>query len=417
LVAWFGYDAAMMDVFGALASGASISIFDLREKGIVGLLNSLQTGGITVLHLTPTIFRSLCGLAPGRHIFESIRAVVLGGEEAIPDDHRLFVKNFPSTSAFVNGLGPTECTVALQKFYDDASRVVGKKLSVGRAVRKTRVRILNEDGDDVGCYGFGEIAIESPYLALGYWRQPELTASRFRIDDVGKRWYLSGDYGMCLPDGEVEYIGRRDRQVKIRGQLANLSEIECAGRLLRDVAECVALQIFTGESEEIVAFCVMRSNEYDSQLILQGLKDALPSYMIPQKCIRIDELPLLPNGKIDARRLEDIASSSTSDAPMRQSIQDDGASTMLPVGISAIESKILALWHKALDSEISSSTDNFFDIGGNSLLLVEVHAAMEISLGIKCSLLDLFQHPTVRSLCVFLQKKDQIAAVKKMEMS
>ncbi|HYH45495.1 MAG TPA: amino acid adenylation domain-containing protein, partial [Thermoanaerobaculia bacterium] len=232
LVATYAFDAAVMDIYGALAVGAALCPRDVRGGGSAGLAAWLAARRISVYHSTPTLFRELLRQVFGAEDWGALRAVVLGGEEVRPSDVELFAARFPAHVRLINGLGPTESTLALQYHHDREAGLPAGRVPVGRPVPGTEVLLLQDlDGalaEQAMVYGTGEIAVRSPYVALGYWRRPEETAAAFRDEGGGVRLYRTGDLGRLLPDGMLEFAGRRDLQVKIRGHRIEPAEIESA---------------------------------------------------------------------------------------------------------------------------------------------------------------------------------------------
>jgi amino acid adenylation domain-containing protein len=203
----YGFDAAVMDIFGALLNGATLYPIDIKEDGIATLSRKLVDNGITIYHSTPTVYRYFASTLQAGEKIPAVRLVVLGGEEVTTGDVELYKEHFAGHCLFVNGLGPTESTLTLQFFIDQQTPLSRNVVPVGYPVEDTEVLLLNEAGDEVELYG--EIAVRSPYLALGYWQQPELTRAAFRPDHVDEREriYRTGDMGRLLPDGTLAFCG------------------------------------------------------------------------------------------------------------------------------------------------------------------------------------------------------------------
>ena len=231
LIASLGVDAAVQDIFGALLNGASVCPYDVRRNELGALAQWMAQEEITVFHATPSLYRYFVGALgeqPGRWSFPKLRLVVLGGEKVVPSDLERYKEHFEPGCLLVNGYGLSESTVSLQCFFDMAYENVGGSIPIGSAVEETEVLLLNAQGDPGQVCG--EIALASPYLAQGYWRRPELTAAAFRADQQspGRRIYRTGDLGRLLPSGLIEFVGRRDFQLKIRGYRVECQEIEAA---------------------------------------------------------------------------------------------------------------------------------------------------------------------------------------------
>jgi hypothetical protein len=243
----------------------------------------------------------------------------------------------------------------------------------------------------------GELYLGGDGLARGYWKRPDLTAERFVPDpfgDGGGRLYRTGDLARRLEDGQIEYLGRADHQVKVRGFRIELGEIEvalCGHPAVRD-AVVLAREDAPGE-RRLVAYVVWEAEEAAGE-IREGLRRQLPEYMVPASFVSLDSLPLTPNGKVDRGAL-----------PVPEAPKEGGAAAyMSPVG--EVEETVAAVWRELLGVERVGAEDNFFDLGGHSLLLAQVQDRLqalypEAGLGI----VELFEHPTVRSLAARLRRR------------
>jgi len=248
----YSFDAAKMDIYGALLNGAALYPYDIKEEGNLRQMPQwLRQEGITIYHSIPTVYRYFVDMLtpdePG--CFPHLRLIVLGGEAVFKKDIDVYKKYFADHCLFINGLGPTESTVTMQYFIDRQTEIAREAVPVGFAVDETQVYLLNEQNKELGVFGIGEIIFKSDYLALGYWNLPGQTQKAFMTDPVergdlrlaargvpnvpndqspmpGDRVYRTGDLGRRLPDGTIEYVGRKDFQVKVSGYRIELGEIE-----------------------------------------------------------------------------------------------------------------------------------------------------------------------------------------------
>src|SRR5690606_19962160 len=299
LLAAYGFDAAVMDIFGALLSGATLYPIDLRGEDANELPRLIERHGITVLHSTPTVFRHLTSQLTGAENLSAVRLVVLGGEAATRHDLELFRRHFGPQARLINGYGPTECTLALQHVLDHAgepARTTTGGLPIGRAVEGVRVLLLDQAGEPVETYAAGEIVLRSPYVALGYWKQPELTAAQFVTDpsgsEPGVRLYRTGDRARWLPDGTLEFLGRIDQQVKVRGYRIEPAEIETVLASTSGVSAAVVLAVTaegslatSGTAEALIAFVVPVSADepVHTDELRRALQARLPRFMLPAR--------------------------------------------------------------------------------------------------------------------------------------
>ncbi|HEX2077439.1 MAG TPA: amino acid adenylation domain-containing protein, partial [Longimicrobium sp.] len=336
-----------------------------------------------VFHSTPTVYRHLAAQLADGHDLSRIRIVVLGGEETVPADVETFRRRFAPDALFVNGMGPTECTVALQHFVDQRMALPRGPVPVGYPVDGVEARLLNAAGEPVETYATGEITLRSAHVALGYWRRPEQTAAAFLPDPEGgeKRIYRTGDYGRMLPDGSIAFAGRRDGQVKIRGVRIETGEVESVLRLHPHVAECAVVAREDGGEKRLVAYVV---GDADAAALRAHVRAHLPESMTPSAFVSIERLPLTPNGKLDRRALP---------APVMEADEDAYVAPGTPT-----EEVLAAIWAEVLGRERVGAHDGFFDLGGHSLLATRVVSRVREAFGVELPLRALFEAPTVAGL-------------------
>ncbi|NJN99266.1 MAG: amino acid adenylation domain-containing protein [Anaerolineales bacterium] len=371
LLSSYGFDAAVMDIFGALLNGAALYPINIKEQSLTDLSRWLIEHKITIYHSTPAVYRYFFGSIPQNHSFPAIRLVVLGGEEVYPKDVALYKKQFGPDCILVNGLGPTESTVSFQYFINHQTEINGQTVPVGFPVEGTQVLLLDEAGEETVVYG--EIAIRSPHVALGYWRRPDLTAAAFPADSSGNgnRIYRTGDMGRLRPDSKLEFVGRRDFQVKIRGFRIELREIETVLASHPEVRDALVVVRQDGLNEQqIVAYVVTRGNKVpDSHELRDFLKLKLPDYMIPAAFVTLAAFPLTPNGKINRQAL-----------PVPDLINQERDKGFIAPR-DALETQLVKIWEAVLGRQGVSIKSNFFEIGGHSLLVVRVLAQIEKNTG------------------------------------
>ncbi|MFY9550790.1 MAG: amino acid adenylation domain-containing protein [Thermoanaerobaculia bacterium] len=395
LLASYSFDAAVMDIFGALLNGATLCLWDIKARGVAGLAEWLAREEVTILHAVPTVFRAFAGPLNGQQSFPRVRLVVLGGEEAHRGDVEFYRRHFPGDCLFVNGLGPTESTVALQYFLDRRTEIHRSTVPVGYPVDDTEILLL--DPQSRATELCGEIGIRSPYVALGYWGKPEVTQAAFLPDPDGgtRRIYRTGDLGRRLPDGAIQFLGRRDSQVKIRGHRIELAEVEETLLKHPSVREAVAVsrEQVPGD-QRLLAYLVRGRKHTPSHVELRALLERkLPDFMIPASFIWLDAFPLTPNGKIDRRALPPPD-------PSRPELEDGFVAPR-----NAAEASIARIWCEILGLESVGIHDNFFDLGGHSLLAAQLAAKIEKQLGRQLALATIFRAPTVAGLAEMLQEK------------
>ncbi|HKU72441.1 MAG TPA: amino acid adenylation domain-containing protein [Pyrinomonadaceae bacterium] len=388
----YSFDAAVMDIFGAVLNGATLCPIDIRTEDLNRLSARLNEAEITIYHSTPTVYRYFVNTLRAQDVCPSVRLVVLGGEEVQKTDFELYRQHFSPLCLFVNGLGPTESTISLQYFLNQQTEITHDTVPVGyAAVENTEVSLFNEAGEQVALYGVGEIIVKSPHVALGYWRRLELTHTQFSTASADGYWrsYRTGDLGRWLADGTIEYVGRRDNQVKIRGHRVELGEVEAALRMCPGVSECAVVMRRgeNGSGERLVAYVVMGELEKGSvSEWRQQLEERLPQYMVPPVFLVIDKMPMTASGKVNRRALPEVAASR---AELEREYEAPRTET---------EEMLVSIWREVLQAERVGVHDNFFELGGHSLLATRMVSLVRESFQVEVPLRSVFESPTVAGL-------------------
>ena len=398
LLASYGFDAAVMDIYGALLNGATLCLFDIRNEGLATIPTWLNDEGISIYHSTPTVYRQMMWSMDRAEQLNGLRLVVLGGEAVHPADLDLYRQHCSPKCLFINGLGPTESTVTLQYFLDhqhSVRSVARYSVPVGHPVENTDVLLLNESNEAVDLYGVGEIVIRSRYLALGYWRRPELTRARFQPDptDRSRRIYYTGDLGRLLPDGSIEFAGRRDQQLKIRGHRVECGEVETVLRRHASVAEALVVARARSSNDMVlVAYVVLNRNQAGHVEELKTFaRTLLPDHMVPTFIVPLPNLPLTINGKVDHRALPlpdfDVVSNVEPMAPR-----------------NPLEEKLASLLANVLSLGKVGVLDNFFELGMHSLMAMQFLVRIRAALHVEIPLRTIFETPTVGGLAQAIEQ-------------
>jgi amino acid adenylation domain-containing protein len=361
------FNAANMDIFGGLLSGATLCAYDMRRDGIIALADWLDRERISVLHCVPTVFRELGNrLSPGR-LLPHLRAIDLGGEAVFASDIDLFRAHTQERCVFVNQLAATEVGLIGQHVVEHGSpRTSDSVVPVGRCPEGVRVEIRRDNGNAADAGDAGEIVVCSPYVSPGYWRRPELDAVAFAADprDPGSRLYFTGDLGRIDEHGVLHFLGRRGSRVKIRGHTVDLAEVEAGLVACAGVTKAAVLAVGgEGPTEpgRLVAYLVVgREAERNATLIRRRLARLLPSYMLPNGYVFLDALPLTASGKIDRRALGAIAPPEANGEREIEPPRDD------------LERSIAGIFEQMLKLAPIGRDDDFFLLGGDSLSAVEL---------------------------------------------
>ncbi|MCD9194311.1 AMP-binding protein [Streptomyces albireticuli] len=390
LLARYSFDAGVMDLFGALLTGACLEVVDPTTHSPASLRTALADAGATVVHCTPTVFRHLTGptrdgdvrgRGTGGTALEAVRVVVLGGEEATGADAASFRSVFPSPCVLVNGLGPTECTLALQHLVrpGDALRA---SLPVGLPVEG--VDALLTDGSGRPTEVFGELVLRGTAVARGYWQDPGRTAAAFTADTDGTPLYRTGDLARRLPDGSLVFCGRRDQRVKIRGQWADPAEVEKLLRVHPTVGQAaVVTDRQPSHGPRMVAYVTSPTFlPPDEDELLGYLGRQLPDHAVPARVVVLDSLPVGLTGKLDRSRLP---------APPEAGPGPEAPRT-------GTEEEVARIWCEVLGLQAVGLREHFVGTGGDSMHLMEMLARIEDELGADVMVGDFLASPTVESL-------------------
>jgi amino acid adenylation domain-containing protein len=392
------FSASSMDVYGALLNGATLCFLNVRQCGAARLASWIDQQRITVLHTVPTLFRKLVEPGGAPASFASVRAIDLGGEPVVARDVALGRARFRPGCMLVNHLAATEISVIAQQELGEGGDGVGA-MPAGRPAPGVTVRILNEAGALAAPGEDGEITIHSPFLSPGYWRQPALTSSAFADDPDRPGWriFRSGDLGRMTGDGVLFALGRKDAVVKVRGHSVHLAEVEAALRRLSGIDE-VALVAVGAEGEpnvpgaRLVAYLAGRS--VDIAAVRRGAAEALPRYGCPAEFHVLESLPRTASGKIDRRALEGL------ERPARSSSRPASDPPSDP-----LEQEVAAFIARALDLPAVGRGDDFFELGGDSLRLVELQMELERRIGRELVPQDLLRHSTVAEMAALLRRR------------
>jgi amino acid adenylation domain-containing protein len=378
----YHFDASVMSIYGGLLNGATICLYDIKNKGIDGLSDYIISNNISIYHSTPSIYRSLLNAQNKDIIYESVRLVVLGGESTKKNDFDLFKKYFNDDCIMINGLGPTESTVTLQYFMNKSTRIKSEIIPVGYPVENTKVFIIKNENEIARVYEQGEIVYQSDYLALGYLNDEEKTKKVFpdNLLGDGKRCYKSGDIGRILSNGMIEFTGRNDSQFKIRGIRVEIGDIESKLKQIPYIIDAVVLPQTINETTVLIAYIVSNLSENKTFDIKNRLRKELPDYMIPNHFIRIDELPLNQNGKIDKNKLMTFYTNSLHNVDLYRPLE------------SKTEQELGLMWQNLLNVEKIGAEDNFFDVGGHSLMLFKLKKQILERFGIDIPMNKYFDH-------------------------
>jgi amino acid adenylation domain-containing protein len=402
------FDFSVWELWGALFFGGRLIVVPFAvTRTPESFYRLLCDEKVTVLNQTPSAFRQLIGAeeAAPSHTGLSLRLVIFGGEAL--DFNSLkpwFDRHGDQQPRLVNMYGITETTVHVTYRPISASDL-GSGSAIGVPIPDLQIYLLDERASRVPTGVPGEIYVGGAGVARGYLNRPELTAQKFIADpfstDPTRRLYRSGDLGRYLPNGDLEYLGRIDNQVKIRGFRIELGEITAALDSHPAIRESVVVvrENIPGE-KTLVAYLVNRAaSEVSAAVLRRALRERLPEYMVPSAFVFLERLPLTVNGKVDVKALP---APDTLETELR-------ASPSPPDHGTALEQGIAAIWRDVLQIPTPGLDQNYFDVGGNSINLAQIHGRLKKLLDREFSITDLFAHSTVRTLAAHFTSDAKVA--------
>ena len=371
----FGFDANMMDLYPALTSGACVCIIPEDTRHDMSQLNAfLLDNKVTHSFMTTQVGVMYAVNYPDNPILKHLS---VGGEKLVSID--------PPKYALHNGYGPTECTI-----FSTIFEVKEKEpnIPIGHPLLNGQLYVVDKNFRRLPVGAAGELLIAGAGVGRGYLNRPDKTAESFIENpfEKGMRAYRSGDIVRYRPDGNIEFVGRRDGQVKIRGFRVELKEVEAVIREMPEVQD-VTVQVFDSPSGgKFIAAYVVADGKFDAKRAGDFIRERKPAYMVPASFTQLEKIPLNVNQKVDKKALP-------------KPVPTTSAEYVAPVG--PVETALCEAFAEVLHLEKVGATDNFFDLGGTSLVVTNVLVAAE-KRGLQFAYADVFAHPTARSLAAFI---------------
>lgn len=378
------FSASSVVLYGALLNGATLCLPHLQRRGVAALASWLDNERITMAHSVPSVWRTLLSQPVPVGGLRSLRTFDLGGESVFAHEIAAWRARFGTHTRLTTRLAATEVSLITESEIGDVTGVSGP-IPVGRAAPGVHLAIVRDDGQAADAGEPGEIIVHTPYASPGYWRQPELTASRFSEDPVRRGWriYRGGDRGRLDEHGHITVLGRADAVVRVRGYSVHLAEVEAALRRVDGVTQAAVIAVGTDgdptASTRLVAFVTGA----DAAGVRAALTSVLPGYAVPSEVHRAEALPMTASGKLDAaaltRTYRTLASRRAASVPGL--IGHERA-------VAELVARILALPDVGRDAD-------FFELGGDSMTLAALHLELERLAGRAIVPSDLFAAPTV----------------------
>ena len=386
------FDASTVEIWGPLANGGRIVCLT-EQPSPDAVAAAVEAHGVTTLFLTTGLFHELVDRRP--ECLGRLKHLLTGGDVLSPDHMRRALAALPPDGRLTACYGPTETTTFATTHDFRPGDPIEGPIPIGRPIQATSCAVIDPAGHEAPIGAVGELAIGGDGVSRGYRGDPELTAARFQPDPErpGGRRYLTGDRARWRSDGALEFLGRADRQVKVRGFRVEPAEIEEALRSHRDITDAAVIPFERAPGDlALAAYFVTRPGV--EQPSAEGLRThalaRLPTAMVPTAWVGLEKLPLTANGKLDRKRLpapgrEHLAAASGGDRPS-----------------SELERRVVACFEEALGMEQVGVEDDFFALGGHSLLAVSLFAELERATGQRLPLATIFEAPTPRQLAARL---------------
>ena len=382
------------DIFNAILNGASLHPYAVKDNGHLGLFQWLNRHSITIYCSVATVFRYFAQSLPQGASCPTVRAIKLGGEASRRGDVELYRKHFADHCVLFGGLASTETGVVRQFRVDKTTPIESDPIPLGYAVPDFEISLVNEQGDEVPPGEVGEIVVRSRYLSPGYTRT-DMTRRVFSEPQPGIREYRTGDLGRMRSDGCLMHAGRKDHQVKIRGNRVEMAEVEGVLSEQASVRDAVVtIQDDPRGERQLVAYFVCHDGFEARAEDLRALaRKSLPDYMIPAAFVRLDLLPRTGGGKLNRKALPPV----------------DWHAQQAPLAAprTAQEEVVAAIWCEVFGLSAVGVVDDFFALGGHSLLATQIVSRLRERLGVELPVRALFEAPTVEKLSVLAQAAER----------
>ncbi|HEX5873990.1 MAG TPA: amino acid adenylation domain-containing protein, partial [Pyrinomonadaceae bacterium] len=391
------FDLTVTSLFTPLLAGKKVRLLK-EEQGIDSLVQTLRNeGNYSLLKITPTHLEMLNQMLLPDEVEQAARALIIGGE-ALWGKQLDYWRTYAPHTRLINEYGPTETVVGCCVYEVGEGEEIKSAVPIGRAIANTQMYVLDAQLQPVPVGVAGDLYIGGAGLARGYAGQPALTAERFIPNPFaergGERLYRTGDIGRWNRDGQIEYLGRRDAQVKVRGYRIELGEVEAAVAKHPSVAEC-AVEVREGANGDhrLACFVVTKADELNVSELREHLLGLLPEYMIPSAIIELERMPVSPNGKLDRGKLPQL----------EKTHGESGTSYVAPR--THVEEMLASIWTEVLGAESVSVHDDFFELGGHSLIATQVMSRVREAFNIELPVRNLFETSTIAELAQSIEQE------------
>jgi amino acid adenylation domain-containing protein len=396
LISSFNFDLTQKNVFAPLMTGATLCLSHYRHYDPAGVRQEIREQGATLLNCTPSTFYPLVEEKEESAVedLNSLRLVFLGGEPIAMQSVWQWLTSAHCQAELVNTYGPTECT-DISTYYrvERPEQFLDRAIPIGRPIYNSQAFILGSDLGLLPVGVVGELCIEGEGVGAGYLNNAELTSEKFVPDPFsergGERLYRTGDRVRYWPDGNLEFLGRWDEQVKVRGYRIEIGEIEAALNEHPSVRQSAVIANEDERGGKRLVGYVVGEEEVTVTELKKHVRERLPEYMVPEAILVVEEMPLTANGKIDRKRL-----------PLVPLVRvGEGVGEQERVGVrTPVEEMLVGIFEEVLRVDRVGIADNFFEMGGHSLLATQVIARVRSVFGVEIGVKSIFEEKTVEGL-------------------
>lgn len=399
------FDASTIEIWGSLLNGARLIIFSGQTPSPEELGVAIKKHQVTTLWLTAALFHLM--VDERIEDLKPLRQLLAGGDVlSVPHVEKVLRE---LDCQLINGYGPTENTTFTCCYSVTKDKQLETTVPIGSPIANTRIYVLDSHLQPVPIGVKGELYIGGDGLARGYFQRPELSQEKFIPNPFtqveGDRLYKTGDLVRYLPDRNIEFIGRIDNQVKVRGFRIELREIEFVLNTHPQIQQAIVIarEDLPGD-KRLIAYAIASDKSLTSSQLRQFLKQKLPEYMVPSALVLLETLPITPNGKVDRQRLPEPDFETNRE---QEFIEPRNQA----------ETKLAQIWQKKLNIEKIGIDDNFFDLGGHSLLLIQINSELQTIFNKEISMVKLFQYPTIHLLAQYLSQTSDEQAISNRAIS
>lgn len=397
------FDISVWQMFNALIIGGTTIVYNkLETLQVTSLINKLQTNRISILQVVPSYLSVLLDEIERteKEFFPNLKYLLVTGETVKKNLLDRWFAKFPNIKV-VNAYGPTEAAddVTLHIMSESPKTT---SIPIGKSLANLNIYIVNNDFQLCPVGVKGEILVSGVGVGRGYINDIEKTEKAFTtdpfIEEKDIRLYKTGDIGKYLPDGTIEFFGRKDYQVKVRGYRIELEEIELHLTAIENIKEAIVL-VFKKENqlEQLYGFITTNQKTINTEIIRQQLSESLPDYMLPTQILLLDKFPLTRNGKVDRKKLAQIDVNTHE----KKEIVEEVATTKT-------EEALIDIWKELLDKEEIKTHNNFFDLGGHSLKVISMISQVKKKMNAEISIKDVFIRPNIKSLAELISEANKV---------